>query len=256
MNFNKFKIISSSIRIQILFVFLSCFCVSQANAWFFFFIPNLGSLVGTPTSNKANFCASQNAKVGATDKSPAGHTLKLINIFGTSATCSNPTQPISAQVEYTFNPSKAGINLSDDWEVGSTSDWERYGGEIIRAKSKSTTNKTLFINTFLRQPSIDLNKISNDTIKRLLSSMKNPTIVNSEELKIIGLNATRVEVSGETRETFSSKLTTLLTIIEGKNEYILISLGANKDDFGNFREEFKKFPDSISGLEGQTNSLE
>jgi len=228
----------------------------NANAWFFFFIPNLGNLFDTQSSVKGNFCARDGVKVGDSAKSPAGHSLKLVNIIGTSPTCKNPSQPIFAEVEYTFKPSKAGINLSDDWEVGFTSDWERYGGEIIRAKSKSTPNKTLFINTFLRQPSIDLNRISNDTTKRLLSSMKNPTIVNSEELKIIGLNATRVEINAETRETFSSKLTSLLTIIEGKNEYILISLGANKDDFDGFREEFKKFPEGISGVEGQTNSLE
>jgi len=126
----------------LLFIGILCF-YTNANALFFFFIP--GSVTrgaaDAITGAKGNICVREAAKVGDVVPSVAGNTMKILSLSGTSSMCSNPALPIRADVEFTFTfKSNAGVNLSDEYEAKTLTDFQRYNGTLLMAASKNTRN--------------------------------------------------------------------------------------------------------------------
>jgi len=198
-----------------------------------------------------SLCVKETAKVGDVIPSGAGNTLKILSIEGKSPIyCKGVGQPIRAFVEYTFSfKSSAGMKLSDDYEVKTLTEFQRYNGIYLIAASKSVKRKGIQVSSFEKKPNMDPTQIL-DNIEKLQISLLNEGIgKNYEKLVINGANAWRFEVVGKTKSAFPIEMIYLTTVIESDKEILLVATYDAAVDYEKDKDEFKKISTDITGLE-------
>jgi hypothetical protein len=196
-----------------------------------------------------NICVKSSAQIGDIETSPqVGNKMKILSLSGSSSRCKEPT-PILADVEFTFSfKSKAGIELGDDWEPVTLQDLQKYNGYLLQAKSK-TSSSFLNINLYAKNPSLDLGTMANNIIANLGNVVDDLSPGDRKELRIKGLSAVQWRATYATKQFFSRKYTALYTIIEGKNEYLVLSVTIKSSDFDRYKEELENIPLKITGLD-------
>jgi len=238
-------------KIHILMLSVMLIACSDANAWFFFFIPAsvTRGVADAVTGAKGNICVKDNAKVGDVIPSVAGNTMKVTSLSGTSSMCAAPGLPIRADVEYTFSfKSNAGINMSDDYEAKPLNDFQRYSGYLLQATSKSTRNKGVVINAREKKANASPEEISNAVEKGVIAALVDASSRNAEQFKIGETNAWRFEVQGKTKGVFGTSIVYIVTILEGDNEILVINAYAPADNIEKNRDELRKFALDVTGL--------
>ena len=198
---------------------------TSANAWFFFFIPPLGGGGGTASTD--NTCVSETAKEGETFNSASGNIAKITKLSGTSSRCKDETKPILATVDYSSNinfTSKAGIELPEKFKPMTLTDRQRFfEGILLRAK---TDDGKLFVSISSTRRSV----ISSmpEFVKKYQDGLKNldeSTIsIPISQMTINDFTAWQFEQKGKLKNLFGSRMTMLHTIIESKDEAVLLSL--------------------------------
>jgi hypothetical protein len=233
-----------------------CMSISfSASAFFFFFFPIGGD--SSSSEAKGNICVTSTAQVGEILSSPSTtNTAKILSVAGTSSRCKDP-YPVLADVEFSFTAtSKAGVNLSDEWEATPVSDVERYNGTIFKAKSKTTSNKALRVNFYSRRASSDMKTLANSIIERMKTLYNDSSVNSHQEFLINGYKALQFEFTGTTKATFSQQFTVLFTFIETPNEFIQLGNAALSSDYEASKKEFKELPYRITGLGGDKIDVE
>src|SRR5690349_21588412 len=89
---------------------------TQANAWFFFFLPgSVTSKIGDAiTGAEGENCVKAIAKVGDVLTSPSGNTATIKTLSGTSSRCRDPNLPIRALLTFNYSfSSKAGMDVPE-----------------------------------------------------------------------------------------------------------------------------------------------
>lgn len=219
---------------------------TNANAWFFFFIPPLGG--GSATTD--NTCVAETAKEGDTFNSPSGNIAKVTKLSGSSNRCKDPSMPILATVDYASSinfTSKAGIELPEKFKPLALTDRQRFfEGILLRAK---TDDGKLYVNVSSTKRSIitsmpEFAKKFREGLKNLDESTYSPV----EELSINNLPAWQFEQKGKLKNLFGSRMTMLHTIIESKDEAIIVQAWGYDNDYADEKESFKKLPFSLKGL--------
>jgi hypothetical protein len=227
----------------------------NANAWFFFFIPGgaIQAVGDAFTGAKGNICVKDTYKEGDVIPSTVtSNTAKILSLSGTSSICQNPTFPIRAEVEFTYNhTSKAGIDIPDDYEAQAVSDIDRFNGRLLLAKSKIVGDKYIMISSMGKRPDLDMETMANNIEKSQISLLKDANSTNPERLKINGLNALRFEVVGTTKSAFGIDRTFFITLIDAGNEVIYINEWCRTGFFPDAKPEFISVVNSIKGLEGE-----
>jgi hypothetical protein len=234
----------------ILLTGLLCF-YTNANAWFFFFIPGsvTRGVTDAITGAKGNLCVRDSAKVGDVIPSLAGNTMKILSLSGTSTICSNPALPIRAEVEFTFTlRSNAGVNLSDDYEAKPLTDLQRYNGTILLASSKSSRNKGVVITTREKKANADPQMLASGIEKTQISNLAEGMSKNAEQMKINGSNAWRFEVHGKTKGVFGTEMVYIITILEGDNEILVLNTYTSLSNYEKDRDELRKIALDINGV--------
>lgn len=224
---------------------------TDANAWFFFFIP--GSVVrgisDGITGARGNICVRDGLKVGETINSPAGNTATIKSLSGTSSICANPALPIRAELEFNFTfSSKAGINLTDEYETKPITDLQRFNGRLLTAASRSKSNKGIIISSRKREPNSDLAGIANAMEKAQVGALVDGKSGNAEQLIINGTNALRFEVAGKLKGIFGQQVTYVNTLIEGDSEILVVIAYAPTSSYDEDKSELKKVSEAISGI--------
>ena len=246
-------------KFYVLIFVLGCLCSTNANAWFFFFLPGAATrAIGDAfTGAKGDICVKDTYKEGEIITSPAtGNTAKILSLSGTSSICKNPATPIRADVEFTYTfTSKAGIELSDDYEPQPVKDIERFNGRLLTAKSKSSSGKELIIFSNLKKANLDIEQMANNMEKAQIALLKDGAAKNSEKIKINGLNAVRFEVVGTKKGVFGQDVTFLITLIDAGNEVLVLNEYCSTSSYPDNRLEFIAIADSIKGLEGDANNV-
>lgn len=228
------------------FILFAC-ASSSANAWFFFFIPPLGggSAVGTD-----NTCVAVTAKEGDTFNSTNGNVAKVSKLSGTSSRCKDADKPILAAVDYTSTvnfTSKAGIDLPEKFKPMTLTDRQRYfEGILLKAK---TNDGNLFIPLGSIRRSI-LSSVPEYVMKFKagLKNLDDATYSETTEFSANGLPAWQFEQKGKLKNLFGSRMTVLHTILESKDEAILIQAWGYDNQYAEEKEEFKKLAFSIRDL--------
>ena len=237
---------------------LTCF-YSNANAWFFFFLPPsvTRGVSDSITGAKGNICVNEKTKVGDVITSLAGNTAKILSVSGTSSMCSNPALTIRADIEYTFTfKSNAGVNLSDDYEAKPLTDLQRYNGTLLIAASKTTRNKGVVINAREKKATSDPQSLADSVEKVQLSTLAEGVSKNAEQLKINGSNAWRFEVHGKTKGVFGSEVVFIITILEGDTELLIVNAYTQKANYEKDKEELRKLSDDITGITKSQSSTQ
>ena len=241
-------------HLKILLFVISLTISTQTYAWFFFFIPGsvTRSIGDAITGAKGNICVKEGSKEGDVINSPTGNTAKVLSVSGTSSTCQNPALPIRAELEFTYKfVSKAGIELSDDYEAKPITDLERFNGYLLKAAAKGMANQGVMVTA--------IGKSANRDLKSLASSVENSSLKNvnfkevksqnPEQITIKGLPAVRWEIAATLKGLFGADVTYLYTIIEGSDEFVMINAYAPSSFFQSNRAELAKIAEGISGLQ-------
>lgn len=233
---------------------------THANAWFFFFIPgSLTRAVGDAvTGAKGNICVKEGSKEGDVITSPTGNTAKILSVSGTSSSCPKPELPIRAELEFTFKfSSKAGIELSDDYEAKPVTDLERFNGTLLKASAKGMVNQGVIVSAIGKTANRDLKTIASGVETRSLtnSAFKEVKSQNPEQITIKGLPAVRWEIVGTLKGLFGADVTYLYTLIEGGDEFVLVNAYAPTSYFQNNRPEVVKIAEGITGLHNAPNQI-
>ena len=231
----------------------------NANAWFFFFIPGSATrAIGDAiTGAKGDICVKDSYKVGDVITSAAtGNTAKILSLSGTSSICQNAATPIRADVEFTYTfSSKAGIELSEDYEPQPIKDLERFNGRLLTAKSKSTSGKEIIIFSNIKKPNLDIEQMANNMERSQIALLKDGLAKGAEKIKIHGMNAVRFEVVGTKKGVFGRDATFLITLIDGGNEILVFNQYSYTSNYPESKAEFIAITESIKGLEGEVPSL-
>ena len=129
---------------------------SNANAWFFFFLPGsvTGKIADSITGAEGENCVGPNAKVGDTISVPGRGLMTIKSLSGTSSRCTSDVFPIRAMLEpssavLTQNTSNARIDLPDGWESKPPTDVMKAGGTVLYALNR-TIDSGLLLSTAKR----------------------------------------------------------------------------------------------------------
>lgn len=231
------------------------FFYTNANAWFFFFIPSsvTRGVADAISGAKGNICVKEVTKVGDVLPSVAGNTMKILSLSGTSAVCANPALPIRADVEFTFTfKSTAGVNLSDDYEAKPLTDLQRYNGSLLLAASKSTRTKGIVINAREKKPNTDPQSLASNVEKAQISNLAEAVSKNPEQLKLNGSNAWRFEVHGKTKGVFGTEVVYIVTVLEGDNEILVVNAYTPAANYEKDKDELRRIASEITGITANT----
>lgn len=227
--------------------FLLALASSSANAWFFFWFP---IPTGGSSATSDNTCLPETAKEGDTINSTNGNIAKVVKLSGTSSRCKDPAMPILATVDYTSAvtfSSKAGIELPDKFKpMGLTDRQKFFEGVLLKAK---TDDGKLFIHVSAGKRSAVSSM--QEFVAKWKAGLKNfddPTYSETEEITIGGYPTWRFEQKGKLKNLFGTRMTMLHTIMEAKDEYLIIQAWGHDKEFSEEEEEFKRLPSMIKGL--------
>jgi tetratricopeptide (TPR) repeat protein len=236
------------VTLRILAIAVASLLSTNANAWFFFFFPIPTGGGGSASTD--NTCVAETAKEGDTHASPSGNIAKITKLSGTSSRCKEPDKPIVATVDYTSTvsfTSKAGINLPEKYKPITLTDRQRYyEGILLRAK---TDDGKLYI----QLTSVKRSIISSvpEFVKKRKDGHKNLDDFTTSEIQELTVNAFpawRYEQKGKLKGLFGSRMIMLHTVIESKDEVLVLEAWGYENDYPDEAETFKKLPFEIQGL--------
>ncbi len=243
-------------KVRLLLTFLTLLLTSSsANAWFFFFFPIPTGGGGSASTD--NTCVAETAKEGDTHASPNGNIAKITKLSGTSSRCKDPAKPIVATVDYTSTvsfTSKAGINLPEKYKPITLTDRQRYyDGILLRVK---TDDGKLYIQLTSVKRSI-ISSVPEFVQKRKdgHKNLDDSTTSETQELTVNGFPAWRYEQKGKLKGLFGSRMIMLHTVIESKDEVLVLEAGGYENDYPDEAETFKKLLFEIQGLAPPTPAV-
>ena len=247
-------------KIIALIICLSAFVSTNANAWFFFFLPGsvTGAISDAVTGSEGSNCVGPNAKVGDNIRTPTG-VMTVKSLSGTSSRCTQPEFPIrallepsntantpNANVTLAFN-SKAGIELPDGWEQRQLSDNLKKLGFFFHATNR-TIDAGLTMAGMNRAGITDVMELAKSRKRALVAALEDGNATEFESITVKGMTALRFEASGKLRQS-RQDYSYLVTLIDGGTELIEIKAYILTTGFQDHRNELAKIAYGITGLE-------
>lgn len=224
---------------------------TNANAWFFFFLPpSVTSKIGDAlTGAEGDTCLPSSAKVGDTIPSASGNTAVVKSLSGTSSRCQDARYPIRALVTYNFSfSSKAGMNVPDGFEQTPLTDVQRFNGALLRAWHPYK-KMTVYVSSSPRRPASDIASLARSVDANIIASTEDGKTSREEEIAVKGMRALRFEVEAKNKGLFGARFTYVVTVIEGAQELLVVNASApTTREFEKERDELRQFALGIEGL--------
>ena len=250
-------------KINSLSIILFALAATNANAFVADFIGMVvgGMIVGAATSagagGEGDYCVGKEDKLGAVKvllPNPNGHTATIKSISGKSSQCKNPLYPIRAVLELTYSyTSKAVIHLPEGYESKSLTDTQKWQGGLLSAAFPAK-KIGFYVFTRKRTAVSDPAALARGVETSLSSRLVDAKTSNDEQLKVSSMNAWRFEVTGKTKGIFGEKVTYLVTVLEGDQEYVTHNVWAPTDNYDSEKVTLKQLAENISGINA-TSSL-
>lgn len=238
--------------IMSLVLMLSAMVSTSAHAWFFLFFPVPKSQASNaPTLGDS--CVKPTAKEGDTLTAPTGNIAKIMKIYGSSPMCNTAVLPLLATVDYTssvtFTP-QAGIDLPDNFKSVGLSDRERfYSGIVLRAKTDDD-HLAIKISATRRSEISDVPAFAEAFKQRYCNAVTDCKTTDTEQLEINEMRAWRWEFTGRPAGFLAKSYTHLMTMVEGRNEIVVVESIGVDSDYAAAKETFKTIASSVRGLGG------
>jgi hypothetical protein len=241
------------VTLQILAITLASFLSTNANAWFFFFIP--GSVVGAIgdaiTGSEGDTCVAETAKIGDTFRSPNGNVATIKSLSGTSSRCAKAELPIRALVEYSMSSSfssKAGIDLPEGYAPKSLTNLQRFNGYLLLASHNATDSGVLVTST-KRDVISEMTTYVTNLRPLQVKALDDAQQSEIEQLTINGMKAWRYETAGKAKNLFGTRYTYQMTVLEGAKEVLAINAWTTSGNYDERKAELSKLAWSVSGVE-------
>jgi hypothetical protein len=200
-------------------------------------------------------CLKEGSKVGDTVPSVAGHAGVVRSVSSTSPLCPNPATPVQANVDFTFTfQPKAKIELPEDYEPKQLTDAQKFQGTFLIATSKNARNIGINVNIRKRTPNLDPAALANAVYQAQIKNLEDGDFKNPEQTKINGFDAWNIEVSGKTKGAFGQKITFYITVLDSKDELLVLNQFAPEAEFAKYKSEFISLERKITGLEYSQNN--
>jgi hypothetical protein len=232
-------------EIRALLVLMLLLSPFDAQASFFFFL--------FPTGGKASpgeLCVAASTKVGDVKTNANGSSLTIKKLSGTSSRCQKDGLPMLALGEYaastTFSP-KAGVDLPNGYEPEPLTDYQKYTGILLVAKNKST-NASLRVSAVKSELVSDLDTYAGNLKKYFAGQMDDAKSSDIETTVVNRLPARRYSIDGKVRNLFGTRVTYLLTILQGADEVVLVDAWAPSAKYQQLQPELRHIAESVVGV--------
>ena len=236
---------------------LSAFASSNANAWFFFFLPSrvTSAISDAVSGSEGSNCVGRNAKVGDNIRLPSSSVMTIKTLSGTSLGCTQPEFPIRALLEPSTTPtsgaassftSKAGIDLPDGWAPIPVTEQLKVKGYFFQALNR-TIDAGLLLSAGKREGITDMLEFCKTKRTSQIAALNDGHGSEIEQLFINGLPAWRFEVSGKSK-TSGSESTLLLTFIDAGTEVVDIRAYTQTAGYPSHAESLKRLAFNIKGF--------
>jgi hypothetical protein len=222
----------------------------NANAVFFLFFT-------VPKKAQAgDMCYPTTAKVGDVQTSANGATITIISISGKSSLCSDPGRPILVKTTYkestTFS-SKAGLDLPEGYTPDALTEVQQFNGTLLHASNKSN-DSYLSVSTVRGELISDFDHYAENLRAGAGKNLNNTKVGDLQKLTISGLPAHQYTVTGELKNLFETRLTFLVTVLQGSDEVVLIQSWCPTGKYAKNSPEFIHISQSIVGIAGKPNA--
>jgi len=243
-------------KIIALLICLSAFASTNANAWFFFFLPGsvTGAISDAVTGSEGSNCVGPNAKVGDNIRLPTG-VMTIKSLSGTSSRCTQPEFPIRALLEpstvstqsgASVFSSKAGIDLPDGWEPMQLNDSVKAKGYFFQARNR-TIDAGLLMSASKRAGVTDMLEFAKTRKMNQMAALKEAQGSEIEQILINGMQAWRFEVAGKS-PTSGKDFTWQLTFIDAGSEIVDIRTFMFTVGYAAHKEELERLAYNIKGF--------
>lgn len=235
---------------RIVIALVLVFITTQANAWFFFFLPSsVTSKIGDAiTGAEGENCVTAASKVGDILKSPSGNTATIKSLSGTSSRCQDPNMPIRALLVFNYQfSSKAGMDIPDGFEQKPLTDMQRFQGNLLKAEN-SSLKLGFFVSSRGRDASTDSPAIAQAIATRMISTLEEGKTLNEEQLSVNGMKAYRFEVAGKSKALFHPKFTYVVTVLESERELVVVNAWTPTDGYEKNKDILRQLAFRISGV--------
>ena len=222
----------------------------NANAFFFFFF------TAPKKAQAGDMCYPTTAKVGDVQTSANGATITIVSISGTSSLCNNSARPILAKTTYkestTFS-SKAGLDLPEGYTPDALSEVQEFNGTLLHASNKSN-DSYLSVGTVRGELISDFDHYAENLRAGAGKNFSNAKVGDLQKLTINGLPARQYTVTGELKNLFETRVTFLVTVLQGSDEVVLIQSWCPTWKYAKNSPEFIHISQSIVGIAGNPNA--
>ncbi len=229
-------------QVQALLFAVTLSAAGPANAAFFFFLP-LGLFAG-----KGDTCVKREAKVGEPTVRADGNVGYITALSGTSYRCTNPNNPILAEIEVRSipaNSTQASILLPDGWTQLPVTDSMKAVG-VVSFMQNRTIEAWMQVATYPRTGVTDLFAFVEAKKASQISRLRDAESVQTAQLTVGGLRAWRYEVRGRIQNGTDVRYT--VTFIEGVSEVIGINAWTAAAGFDAAKAHLTAIADSVTGL--------
>ena len=224
---------------------------SQANAWFFFWLP-VGAIADAMSGGEGTNCVAESVKVG----DPVnfnGQRMKVKSLSGTSSRCSDSSKPIRALLEPDDSPAppqqttEAKMDFTDGWVQKEVPNALKAGGTLLLVKNE-TLGTTLSIFTTKRSAITDTATFVKTRMNVQMSNLADATQTEITESVINGARVWQGEVTGNLKTGPKTQYTYMLTFFEGSDEIVLVNAYAPSPVFATAKPEVQKVLSTLTGI--------
>ena len=233
--------------------FLLAFSTSNANAFFFFFLPGsvTGKIADAFTGAEGDNCVGANVKVGDTIRLQNGSLTTVKSLPGTSSRCTNAETPIRALLGPSSqtsaqNATQARIDLPEGWKPTPLTEAQRNDGAVLLAYNGSI-NTWFQVSTATRSKASDLAASIKSMKDAQLTRLKDPEATQTEttQLAIGNLPAWRFELGAKVN---GIPYSIMKTVLEGRDEIVVIECWTTTANFSQVKEGLAKIVESVTGI--------
>ena len=218
------------------------------------FIPGsvMNSVSDSVTGAEGNNCVGPSAKVGDRIRMSDGRIGSVKSLSGTSTRCTSPELPIRAlltQLEEPGKPeqlsTKLSLSLPGGWDSRPFTEQMSKSETIIYAVNR-TIDAGAILTTSKREGITDLLEFTNSRKANQMGRLTQAVQTDVESIDIGGRHAFRFLVTGATRN--GTKITYMVTIIEGQTEIAMLNSWTSAANFENQRPALELLAQNIHGL--------
>ncbi|MFH1814292.1 MAG: hypothetical protein ABIF28_09025 [Pseudomonadota bacterium] len=260
-----------NMRLTLAFVALIAIS-TNANAWFFFFIPGSVSskVADVITGDEGEHCVAESAAVGDSVNLSSGGSATIKSLSGKTARCTTPEYPIRAKLGPSQSDLRAtrdetattqsdntgtsvklnSVSVETGWDIQPIDDRAVRSGVVMKAYNR-TIDSWIQLGVAKRSAIRDLPEFVQARKAIQASVMKNSEISETKTLRVGEIPAWQFEITGLSN---GQKMSYMQTIFEGSDEVVGVEIWTTSANYFSVKQRLVETTESLSGLTSRQNT--